>query len=37
MIGHAIDEAIIANSMATLPICYLMTTHPGMLTYLDNV
>jgi uncharacterized protein (DUF1800 family) len=38
MIGHAIDEAIIANLNGDFAnMLYLMTTHPGMLTYLDNV
>ena len=38
MIGHAIDEAIIANLNGDFAnMLYLMTTHPGMLTYLDNI
>ena len=37
MIGHAMEEAILANfndSFSTM--LYKVTTHPGMLTYLDN-
>jgi len=38
MIGHAIDEGILAKLNGTFAdLLYGITTHPGMLTYLDNV
>lgn len=38
MIGHAIDEGILAKLNGSFAdLLYGMTTHPGMLTYLDNV
>ena len=38
MIGHAIDEGIIAKLNGNFAdMLYGITTHPGMLTYLDNV
>lgn len=38
MIGHAIDEGIIAKLNGSFAdMLYGITTHPGMLTYLDNV
>lgn len=38
MIGHAIDEAIITNLNGDFAnMLYKITTHPGMLTYLDNI
>jgi len=38
LIGHAIDEAILANFNSDFGnMLYLMTTHPGMLRYLDNI
>ena len=37
-IGHAIDEAILANLNGSFShMLYKMTTHPSMLVYLDNV
>ena len=36
-IGHAIDEAILANINTSFSsMLYSITTHPGMLNYLDN-
>lgn len=38
MIGHAIDEGILAKLDGNFSdLLYGMTTHPGMLEYLDNV
>jgi len=38
MIGHAIDEGILAKLNGSFSdMLYGMTTHPGMLTYLDNI
>ncbi|MCP4788987.1 MAG: DUF1800 domain-containing protein [Gammaproteobacteria bacterium] len=38
MIGHAIDEGILAKLDGRFAdMLYGITTHPGMLTYLDNV
>ena len=38
IIGHAIDEAILARLDGNFAdMLYGVTTHPGMLTYLDNV
>ena len=38
MIGHAIDEGILAKLNGSFAdMLYGITTHPGMLTYLDNV
>ena len=38
MIGHAIDEAILARLDGNFAdLLYGITSHPGMLTYLDNV
>ena len=38
LIGHAIDEGILAKLNGSFAdMLYGMTTHPGMLTYLDNV
>jgi|TARA_B110000238_G_scaffold192041_1_gene226881 uncharacterized protein (DUF1800 family) len=38
MIGHAIDEGILAKLNGSFAdMLYGMTTHPGMLTYLDNI
>ena len=37
-IGHAIDEAILANINTSFSsMLYSITTHPGMLNYLDNI
>ena len=38
LIGHAIDEGILAKLNGSFAdMLYGITTHPGMLTYLDNV
>lgn len=38
MIGHAIDEGILAKLNGSFAdMLYGVTTHPGMLTYLDNI
>ena len=38
MIGHAIDEGVLAKLNGNFSdLLYGMTTHPGMLTYLDNI
>jgi len=37
LIGHAMEEAILANLNGSFSdMLYKVTTHPGMLTYLDN-
>jgi uncharacterized protein (DUF1800 family) len=37
VIGHAMEEAILANLNGSFSeMLYKVTTHPGMLTYLDN-
>ena len=37
LIGHAMEEAILANLNGSFSdMLYEVTTHPGMLTYLDN-
>jgi len=38
VIGHAMDEAILANLNGTFSeMLYKVTSHPGMLVYLDNI
>jgi len=38
VIGHAMDEAILANLNSSFSeMLYKVTTHPGMLVYLDNI
>jgi len=38
LIGHAMEEAILANLNSSFSeMLYNVTTHPGMLTYLDNI
>ena len=37
LIGHAMEEAILANLNGSFSdMLYKVTTHPAMLTYLDN-